>query len=122
MGLTIDWYHDIRSYKKLIPTLKRYPDDIIITADDDILYPCNMVSDLYDTYTKYKGEPIVVSSSVSRLYMHGGNLYFVGRADLYLDKDSHCLPSVAAPSVFNKLRGGSGTLYPTGVSASRNHG
>ena len=114
MGLTIDWYHDIRSYKKLIPTLKRYPDDIIITADDDILYPCNMVSDLYDTYTKYKGEPIVVSSSVSRLYMHGDNLYFVGRADLYLDKDSHCLPGVAAPSVFNKLRGGSGTLYPPG--------
>ena len=37
-GLIIDWYHDIGSYKKLIPTLKLYPNDIIVTADDDVLY------------------------------------------------------------------------------------
>lgn len=36
--LTIDWYHDIKSYKKLIPTLQKYPDSIIVTADDDIIY------------------------------------------------------------------------------------
>ena len=37
-GLEIDWCEDIRSYKKLIPTLRKYPEKIIITADDDIIY------------------------------------------------------------------------------------
>ena len=49
-GLTIDWYHDIRSYKKLIPTLKKYPEAIIVTADDDILYPVNWIEELYKEY------------------------------------------------------------------------
>ena len=49
-GLTIDWYHDIRSYKKLIPTLQKYPDAIIVTADDDIVYPDFWLKSLYDCY------------------------------------------------------------------------
>ena len=39
-GLTIKWCKDIRSYKKLIPALKEYPNDIIITFDDDYYYDC----------------------------------------------------------------------------------
>ena len=38
-GLRIEWTRDLKSYKKLVPSLKRYPEDVIITADDDILYP-----------------------------------------------------------------------------------
>ena len=113
-GLTIDWYHDIRSYKKLIPTLKKYPEAAIMTADDDILYPNHLLRDLYLEYWKYRKEKVLVSPSVSRLYMNAGELYSIGNATLYLDKGSHCHPEVAAPSVYNKLRGGSGTLYPPG--------
>ncbi len=29
---------DLRSYSKLIPTLHEYPEDIIVTVDDDMLY------------------------------------------------------------------------------------
>ena len=36
-GLEIQWYHDIKSYKKLIPALHQYPDAIIVTADDNVL-------------------------------------------------------------------------------------
>jgi len=35
----IDWCENIRSYKKLIPALRKYPDCDIVTADDDIIYP-----------------------------------------------------------------------------------
>ncbi len=46
-GLTIKWCEDIRSYKKLIPALLEYPDDIIVTADDDIYYPKDWLQKLY---------------------------------------------------------------------------
>ena len=41
---------DIRSYKKFYYVFQEYPDDIIVTADDDIMYPDYMIADLYETY------------------------------------------------------------------------
>lgn len=52
-GLTIKWCDDWRSYKKLIPSLLEYPDDIIITADDDVFYPANWLQKLYQQHLKY---------------------------------------------------------------------
>ncbi len=37
-GLEICWCHDIKSFKKLVPTLKNYPDAVVVTADDDVCY------------------------------------------------------------------------------------
>lgn len=37
---------EIRSYKKLIPALRDFPEDIIVTVDDDINYPPNLLHDL----------------------------------------------------------------------------
>ncbi len=53
-GLSIEWCSDIRSYKKLIPTLKEYPNDVIVTADDDIYYQKNWLELLYESYLKNK--------------------------------------------------------------------
>lgn len=41
---------DIRSYKKLIPALRDFPNDIIVTIDDDINYHKNMLRDLVRTH------------------------------------------------------------------------
>lgn len=49
-GLSIQWCKDIKSYKKLIPALKKYPKDIIVTADDDIFYPNDWLEKLYNAY------------------------------------------------------------------------
>ena len=49
-GLKISWCEDIKSYKKLIPTLKQYPNALICTADDDILYSNNWLKELYGSY------------------------------------------------------------------------
>ncbi|MCB9817844.1 FkbM family methyltransferase [Candidatus Nomurabacteria bacterium] len=39
LGLEIKFTNDIKSYKKLIPALKEFPESTIITVDDDVLYP-----------------------------------------------------------------------------------
>lgn len=41
---------DIRSYKKLIPALRDFPDDIIVTIDDDINYHRDMLRDLVSVH------------------------------------------------------------------------
>ena len=42
-GVDILYCKDIRSYKKLVPTLDLYPNDIIITVDDDVYYSNDLV-------------------------------------------------------------------------------
>lgn len=49
-GLSIMWCEDIRSYKKLVPALERFPEEIIVTADDDFYYPENWLELLYHSY------------------------------------------------------------------------
>ena len=49
-GLEIRYYKDIRSYKKLIPTLISYPNDIGVTIDDDVIYRKDVIEKLYNSY------------------------------------------------------------------------
>ncbi len=49
-GLEMGYCKDIRSYKKLIPTLKRYPEAAIITIDDDALYDYDLLEHLIYAY------------------------------------------------------------------------
>lgn len=58
---------DTKVYKKLIPTLKKYPEDCIISIDDDWLYPKGMIEDFMTIHTKYPNYPI----SGNRIAMHG---------------------------------------------------
>lgn len=49
---------DTKVYKKLIPTLIKYPDACIINIDDDFLYPNTMVSDFITIHEQYPNNPI----------------------------------------------------------------
>lgn len=53
-GLIIMYCEEIRSYKKLIPTLKLYPDSIIITTDDDVIYSKDFIENFLNSYQKDK--------------------------------------------------------------------
>lgn len=49
-GIEISFCRDLLSYKKLLPTLERYPDGIIITVDDDVYYKPSLVATLVNAY------------------------------------------------------------------------
>lgn len=51
-GIDINWCKNIKSYKKLIPSLLEFKNDIIVTADDDIFYYKTWLSSLYFSYKK----------------------------------------------------------------------
>lgn len=54
-GLEIRYCKDIRSYKKLIPTLKKYPDAVVITVDDDVLYEADLIENLFRSFKANPG-------------------------------------------------------------------
>ena len=51
-GLTIRFVEDLYSYKKHVPALEAFPDDIIITVDDDFYYKPNFIKQLINAYEK----------------------------------------------------------------------
>lgn len=101
-GLTIKWCSDIRSYKKLVPTLKLYPEAIIVTADDDIYYPSYWLKKLYLAHQKDK------------LSIIGHRCHKVKLIDGKIDKYKNWHRNVLAlkPSYHNFLTTGGGVLYP----------
>lgn len=102
MGLTIEWLEDDwKPYKKIIPSLIKYPDEIIVTADDDLYYPTFWLESLLKSYNKYPNE--IHCHLITRVDYDGINVSFKNR---YFTK-SNC-----ESSFNNKILGGSGTLYP----------
>jgi hypothetical protein len=68
-----------RSCNKLLPTIKLYPEDIIITVDDDIYYPDECVSTLMQQYIQtpdciiaQEVNPIIISDDKSRVDFFNG--------------------------------------------------
>lgn len=51
-GLEIMYCTDMRSYTKLLPTLKSCPESVIITIDDDVIYDKQMIEWMIRDYQK----------------------------------------------------------------------
>lgn len=49
-GLEIMECDDLLSYKKIIPSLRKFPDDVIITIDDDVFYSPDALDNLVSAY------------------------------------------------------------------------
>lgn len=49
-GLQIQFCPNLRSFKKLVPSLEKFPDDVIVTVDDDMLYPVDLLERLWRGY------------------------------------------------------------------------
>lgn len=69
-GLTIRYCEDLKSYKKLIPTLEEFPDDIIITCDDDIYYRHDMIANLMHYYNN---SPNKIYANIAHRIMFDSN-------------------------------------------------
>lgn len=103
LGLEIGWCEDLRSYKKLLPALNKYPNDILITVDDDMFYPPNMVEELLVSYSKAP-ESIHTRAAV-RIELDKS-----GRPTRY--RSWKYVSEQGVPLFSNLLLGGTGTLYP----------
>ncbi|KPF45588.1 hypothetical protein IP76_07845 [Rhizobium sp. AAP43] len=57
-GLVIEPVEDTRSYKKLIPALQRFPESVIVTADDDVYYWGTWLEELVEAHLS-SGNPVV---------------------------------------------------------------
>ncbi len=51
-GLEIRFCDDLRPHKKYYYTMKENPDNIVVTVDDDMLYPENMLEQLWEAHKR----------------------------------------------------------------------
>lgn len=101
-GLEIYYCEDIKSYKKLIPALRKFPNDAIITIDDDIIYDFDCVERLVNSYLK---EPFLIHSSRQHKIRCKGNKVLPYNEWEWVSSDTNV-------DVRNFPTGGAGTLYP----------
>lgn len=101
-GLEIRYCEDLRSYTKLIPSLKMYPNDIIITVDDDVIYQNDMIEQLVTAY---------MHDSSKIYFLRGHQIFFTGKRKLAAYCD-WVKKGAEGCSLFNFPTGVGGVLYP----------
>lgn len=103
-GVTIAGCEDCRAFTKIIPCLDMYPEAVIVTADDDIIYPENWLETLYAEHLRHPAD-IVCHRARYITYLPNGQ---INNYDFWPNLDRAC----DAPLVFPL--GVGGVLYPPG--------
>ena len=103
-GLTISWHKNLRSYTKLIPALKQYPNNIIVTADDDIYYEKEWLEKLLKSH----------EASPNCIICHRAHKVKLSKNGLAPYKKWSKKIKSCKPSYLNFLTGVGGVLYPAG--------
>lgn len=102
-GLEINECDDLLSYKKIIPSLKNFPNDVIITIDDDCFYHPDVLERLIEAYIQ------------APQYIHclRANQYrFKENGELYPYDEWTWSISKPGPNKLNFFIGCGGVLYP----------
>ena len=99
-GLDILWCEDLKSFKKLIPALRKYPDSIIVTADDDAYYSRKWLERLYASYQE----------DTSNIYCHRATPFYFDDGGITTIIDGRHYHK--GPSFLNMQVGCAGVLYP----------
>lgn len=61
-GLEVNFCEDVGPHTKLLPAIRKFPEDVIITVDDDVYYEKTLISDLMKDYYQ-KSKPCVICKS-----------------------------------------------------------
>lgn len=103
--LTLRWCDDLKPHKKYFYALQEYREDLIVTVDDDLLYPEHMLENLYQSWLRH---PEAVSAVRAHLMLlsEAGEIRpyneWVKETDVCRDQ----------PSMQLFATGGAGALYP----------
>lgn len=103
-GLEIKFCDDLRPHKKYYYTMKENPDDIVVTVDDDMLYPENMLEQLWNAHEKHP-------DTVVCQYAHRITLDENGSIKPYQEWES-CYGESTDPDMRILPVGCGGVLYP----------
>jgi glycosyltransferase involved in cell wall biosynthesis len=106
--LTLRWCADLKAHKKYFYALQAFPEDLVVTVDDDLRYSGNMLSSLYASYLRY---PEAVSTVRAHLMMFDetGQLLPYGK---WIQETDGCMYK---PSMQLMATGGAGVLHPPGL-------
>lgn len=102
-GLDICWCEDLKSYKKLIPALRKHPEAVIVTADDDAYYSRKWLGRLYSSYLK---DP-------SNISCHRATPFYFDDGEVRTVIDGRHYHR--GPCFLNMQVGCAGVLYPPGT-------
>lgn len=57
--VSVNWVHkNTKVWKKIFPVLLKYKDDLVISIDDDFIYPNDMIESFYKIHTNNPNSPI----------------------------------------------------------------
>lgn len=77
---------NIKSYKKLIPSLKKYPNNLIITVDDDIIYRKDTIEKLYKNYIKFPKD--IIAHRITKFKYKSGKFQIIAGGYQYYKNSS----------------------------------
>ena len=100
-GVEILFCKDLKSYTKLIPTLQKYSNDIIVTVDDDVYYSSRLLEILYNGYLQDSSQIYCIRGLEPKFDMEGHILSY---------NKWEIQPRVNSPYLFPM--GVGGVLYP----------
>ncbi len=69
-GLEIEFCEDLKPHTKYFYAFKKYPNNLIVTVDDDIFYPNKMLEKLSELYKKYPN--CVIANRVREIKVTNG--------------------------------------------------
>ena len=108
-GLTIGWTENLRSYTKLVPSLRAYPDSVIVTADDDLFYLNGWLERLHADY----------ENNGRRTMVHAHRAHRIALDDRMLPRPyadwTPAKQNLPGASFLNFATGFGGVLYPPGA-------
>ena len=102
LGLEVMFCEDYRSYKKLIPALKLFPNNPIITVDDDIYYDSKLIENLVEEYSMSDKKTVICHWACIQEERNGSFIPYSQWQDSQYGNEY---------SMYSPF-GGDGTLYP----------
>ncbi|HIF9091537.1 TPA: glycosyltransferase family A protein [Photobacterium damselae] len=99
-GLLIKYCNDIKSYKKIIPSINKYKNYNLITIDDDYLYPDDMIETLIKESIKYPN--VIITHRAHYIKFKGGDVdkYNNWEYETKINKPSHYIFPTTGGGVF----------------------
>ena len=107
--LSVQWCDDdLKSHKKYFYVFRKYPDALVITIDDDLLYHPQLIENLYASWLLHPDAVSAARAHLIRISETGDILPY----KMWPQEMDVC---ISAPSMRLLATSGAGTLFPTAL-------